>query len=119
MTSQTKRNRRRQFSFSTITFDGRNRQPRKLRRHRGVRVTSTEFQKGFGHYREAALKEPVTITNHGRESLVVMAADEYHRLKRRQRRVMGLADFSDADLAAIEASEIPAEAMAFDHERND
>ena len=79
-------------------------------------VTSAEFQKGFGRFREAALKEPVTITNHGRDSLVLMAADEYKRLKRRERRVMGLDDFSDEDLAAIEASRAPAEASAFDHE---
>ncbi len=84
-----------------------------------VSVTSAEFQKGFGRYREAALKEPVTITHHGRESLVLMAADEYRRLKLRERRVMGLGDFSDDDLAAIEASQTPPEAAAFDHERND
>lgn len=79
-------------------------------------VTSAEFQKGFGRFREAALKEPVTITNHGRDSLVLMAADEYKRLRRRERRVMGLADFSDEDLAAIETSRAPEEASAFDHE---
>jgi prevent-host-death family protein len=84
-----------------------------------VSVTSAEFQKGFGRYREAALKEPVTITNHGRDSLVLMAADEYRRLKRRERRVMGLGDFTDADIAAIETSQMPAQAAAFDHERND
>ncbi|HLZ82917.1 MAG TPA: type II toxin-antitoxin system prevent-host-death family antitoxin [Caulobacteraceae bacterium] len=65
-------------------------------------VTAAEFQKGFGRYREAALKEPVTITNHGRDSLVLMAGDEYRRLKRRECLVMGLEDFTDADLAAIE-----------------
>jgi hypothetical protein len=48
-----------------------------------------------------------------------MAADEYRRLKRRERRVMGLDDFTDADLEAIEASVPPPEAAAFDHERND
>lgn len=82
-------------------------------------ITSAEFQKGFGRYREAALKEPLVITNHGRDSLVLMAADEYRRLKRRERRVMGLEDFTDADLEAVEASAPPAEAAAFDHERND
>lgn len=81
-------------------------------------VTSAEFQKGFGRFREAALREPVTITNHGRDSLVLMSADEYRRLKRRERRVMGLGDFSEADIAAIAASEAPAEAAAFDDERN-
>lgn len=81
-----------------------------------LNVTSAEFQKGFGRFREAALKEPVTITHHGRDSLVLMAADEYRRLKRRERRVMGLDDFTDADVAAIEASEAPPEARAFDDE---
>jgi prevent-host-death family protein len=81
-------------------------------------VSSAEFQKGFGRYREAALREPVTITNHGRDSLVLMSADEYRRLRRRERRVMGLGDFTEADIAAIEASVIPPEASAFDHERN-
>lgn len=81
-------------------------------------VSSAEFQKGFGRFREAALREPVTITNHGRDSLVLMSADEYRRLKRRERRVMGLDDFSEADLAAIAASAAPAEAAAFDDERH-
>ncbi|HZL00594.1 MAG TPA: type II toxin-antitoxin system prevent-host-death family antitoxin [Caulobacteraceae bacterium] len=81
-------------------------------------VTSAQFQKSFGRYREAALKAPVTITNHGRESLVLMAADEYQRLRRRERRVMGLDDFTEADLAAIEASQAPPQAADFDHERN-
>ena len=81
-------------------------------------VTSAEFQKGFGRFREAALKEPLTITNHGRDSLVLMAADEYRRLKRRERRVMGLDDFTDADIAAVEASQPPGEASAFDDEAN-
>jgi prevent-host-death family protein len=81
-------------------------------------VTSAEFQKGFGRYREAALKEPLTITNHGRESLVLISAEEYRRLKRRERRVMGLDDFTDADVAAVAASEPPPEAAAFDDEHD-
>jgi prevent-host-death family protein len=84
-----------------------------------VSISSAEFQKGFGRYREVALKQPLVITNHGRDSLVLMAVDEYRRLKRRERRVMGLDDFTEADLAAIEAGEMPPEATAFDDERND
>ena len=82
-------------------------------------VTSAEFQKSFGRYREAALKEPLIITNHGRESLVLLSADEYRRLKRRDRRVMGLDDFTEADLALIAAAEAPPVATAFDHELED
>ena len=48
-----------------------------------------------------------------------MATDEYQQPIRRQRRVMGLADFTDTDIAAIEASEASDEAAAFDRERDD
>lgn len=81
-------------------------------------ISSAEFQKGFGRVREAALREPVTITNHGRDSLVLMSADEYQRLKRRERRVMGLEDFSETDILAIASTEAPSEAAAFLDEHN-
>lgn len=44
-------------------------------------TTAAEFQKQFGKYRDLALSEPVTVTHHGRESLVIISADEYRRLK--------------------------------------
>lgn len=44
-------------------------------------TTAAEFQKQFGKYRDLALSEPVTVTHHGRESLVIISADEYKRLK--------------------------------------
>jgi prevent-host-death family protein len=81
-----------------------------------VKVTSAEFQKAFGRHRETALREPVTITNHGRDSLVLISAQEYQRLKRRDREVLGLADFSDEDLRAVAEAELPPEAAQFDHE---
>ena len=46
-----------------------------------VTVTAAELQRQFGRYRDLALREPVSITHHGRESLVVLSADEYRRLK--------------------------------------
>ncbi len=52
-----------------------------------TRVTASEFQKSFGAISDTALKEPVTITKQGRDHLVVLAADEYKRLKRRDRKV--------------------------------
>ncbi len=82
-------------------------------------VTSTAFQKGFRRYRETALSRPVVITHNNQDSLVLMAADEYRRLKRRDRLVMGLDDFTEADLAAIEAGGMDPGADVFDGERND
>lgn len=81
-----------------------------------VTITSVEFQRNFGRYQDEALKEPVAITRNGRERIVVLSADEYHRLKKRDRKVMSLDDFTEADMQAIMSAETPAEAAAFDHE---
>ncbi len=81
-----------------------------------ITVSSAEFQRNFGRYQDVALTEPVAITRNGRERIVVLSVDEYHRLKKRDRQVLGLEDFTEADLQAIRAAEPPAEAAAFDHE---
>ena len=46
------------------------------------RITSGEFQKEFGRYRTEAHKKAVIITNHGRDDLALISADEYKRLRR-------------------------------------
>jgi len=81
-----------------------------------LRVSSTEFQKEVGRYADIALTRPVTVTRNGRDRTVLISAEEYQRLKRRDRQVLGLADFDDADLAAIARSEAPEAAAAFDGE---
>jgi prevent-host-death family protein len=81
-----------------------------------VRVTSTEFQKEVGRYADVALVEPVVVTRNGRDRTVLISADEYRRLKRRDREALGLDDFTDADLEAIRAAEPPADSAQFDHE---
>ena len=63
--------------------------------------------------------DTVTITNNGRDRLVMMSIEEYRRLKRRDRQVMAFDDFTEADLEAIRKAEPPAEAAAFDHEVTD
>jgi prevent-host-death family protein len=52
-----------------------------------TRVTASEFQQAFGALSDKARHEPVVITKHGRDSLVVMSAEEWERLKRRDRHV--------------------------------
>ncbi|TSA03601.1 MAG: type II toxin-antitoxin system Phd/YefM family antitoxin [Methylococcus sp.] len=81
-----------------------------------ITITSVEFQRHFGRYQDEALKEPVSITRNGRERIVVLSAEEYNRLKRRDRHVMELSDFTELDILAIENAEAPTEASAFDHE---
>ena len=81
-----------------------------------VKVSSAEFQKNFGRYQDIALTQPVTITRNGRDRTVLISADEYQRLKRRDRRVMSLADFTPEDIAVIERAAPPPESARFDRE---
>ncbi len=46
-----------------------------------VTITAAELQNHFGRYRDVAQKEPVSITHHGRETLVMLSAEDYRRLK--------------------------------------
>jgi prevent-host-death family protein len=80
------------------------------------KVTSAEFQKEFGRFRTIAQREPVVITNHGREDLVVLSIGEYSRLKRRDREVFSASALSAADLEALSNVRIPGEAYDFDSE---
>jgi len=80
------------------------------------RVTSTEFGNRLGLYFQKALSEPVTITHHGRDSLVVMSAEEYKRLKRRDRHVYRAEDTPAEFIAALQGAEPPAETAQFNDE---
>ena len=64
----------------------------------------------------SAIREAVTITNHGRDSLVLLSVEEYRRLKRRDREALEVSELSEQDIEAILAAEIPASTAAFDHE---
>lgn len=81
-----------------------------------IRVPASTFVRNFGRYQDTALTEPVAITSNGRERTVMISAEEYRRLKRRDRRVLGLEDFTEAEIDAISRSEAPAETSRFDHE---
>ena len=81
-----------------------------------IRVSAGEFQRHIGHYQDIALTQAVAVTVNGRERTVVISADEYHRLKRRDRQVLSLADFTEEDIAELEAARAPESSKAFDDE---
>jgi prevent-host-death family protein len=81
-----------------------------------VTVPAEKVAKNFGQFQDAALSEPVIVTKYGRESVVIIKAAEYHRLKKRDREVLRPQDLSDADIAAIRSAAPPAEAFQFDDE---
>jgi PHD/YefM family antitoxin component YafN of YafNO toxin-antitoxin module len=84
-----------------------------------VRVSTADFIKNYGDYADKALTEPVTITKNGRDRLVVLAAGEYQRLKRRDRHVRRVEDLTDAEIALIATAEVPAEYAYLDDELKD
>ena len=79
-------------------------------------VPEAEFQRNPGQYQDKALSEPVFVTGSGHEDVVLLAASEYRRLKRRARHALAVEELSDAELDALSAAEPPVEASAFDEE---
>jgi prevent-host-death family protein len=81
-----------------------------------VRISTADFIKNFGALADQALSEPVRITKHGRDRLVMLSATEYDRLKRRDRRVVRLEDLTDEELELIAQAEVSAEYAYLDAE---
>ena len=81
-----------------------------------MKVSAAEFQRNIGRYQDVALRQPVAVTRNGRESTVLISIEEYNRLKRREREVLGLEDFSEADISALEAARAPEAAKAYNPE---
>ena len=69
-------------------------------------VSAAEFQRHFGRYQDEALLHPLAITRNGRERLVVLSSEEYHRLRRRSREVLLASDLTDAELDLIAKTEM-------------
>jgi PHD/YefM family antitoxin component YafN of YafNO toxin-antitoxin module len=84
-----------------------------------MKVSTAEFIENYAALADKALTEPVVITKNGRDRLVMLSAQEYARLKRRDRRVVRLEDFTDEEMALIARVEVPAEDAHLDAELKD
>lgn len=73
-----------------------------------IRVSSTEFGKEVGRYQDMALSQPVIVTRNGRDRTVMISAEEYSRLKRRDRQVFATGDLPDETVEAIRRAEMDA-----------
>lgn len=80
-----------------------------------LKVTSTEFQARFGQLADKALTEPLTITKNGHDRLVLISAEEYAGLKRRDRRVFRVGEMPEEFLEALRSAEAPPEAALLNH----
>jgi prevent-host-death family protein len=77
-----------------------------MRTDETVTVSAAEFHRNLGRYQDIALTKPVAITKNGRERTVLISADEYARLKRRDRRVLVAGDLKDYQIEAIRNSKM-------------
>jgi len=84
-----------------------------------VTVTSADFQRNIGLYQDEALKKPVAITKNGRPRTVLISAEEYERLKRRDRRALSAGEISDRQIAAVREAKVPDRFAALDAELKD
>ncbi|MEA1676463.1 MULTISPECIES: type II toxin-antitoxin system Phd/YefM family antitoxin [Nitrospirillum] len=81
-----------------------------------LKVSATDFQRDIGRYQDIAQREPVAVIRDGREPTILISTEEYARLKRRDRQVLALSDFTDADIEALERSRPDPRAATFDAE---
>lgn len=81
-----------------------------------VKVNAAAVQKNFCKYQNIALTEPVTVTKYGRESVVILSAAEYRRMRRRYREARRVEDLPEAEIEAISRSAMSAKHASLDEE---
>jgi prevent-host-death family protein len=72
-----------------------------------IQVPTAEFSRNFGRYKEAAQREPVAVTSHGRTSGYFLSAaefEEYRRLKARATRAFHVSELPQETVDAIAAA---------------
>jgi prevent-host-death family protein len=77
--------------------------------------TGVELQRNTGLVQEAALKEPIAITHHGRQRLVLLDIAEYERLKGRDKQVIAIEEMPEIFVAALEEPYYNEEQAALDY----
>jgi prevent-host-death family protein len=87
-----------------------------MRNNDTVTVSAAEFHRNIGVYQDMALTKPVAITKNGRERTVLLSAEEFHRLKRRDRRVIAAGDLSERQIEAIRNAKVPDQFAHLDDE---
>lgn len=66
-----------------------------------VRVAASLVQREFGRLRSIAHREAVIVTNHGRDDVVLLSAEEYQRLVSFDGRAQGVPEQTGEDTLAV------------------
>lgn len=81
-----------------------------------TKVPSGEFTREFGRYRALAHREAVVVTHHGRDDVVLMAADDYSRLRRYEQRAFHVTQLPKEMVDELGTVAIPEAASKFNDE---
>jgi prevent-host-death family protein len=80
-------------------------------------ASSAEVARNFGRYKDLAQRGAVAVTSHGRESVVMLSADEYARLKALDdREALYICELPDDMVEALEKARPSEAAKAFNFE---
>ncbi|MEE3627678.1 type II toxin-antitoxin system Phd/YefM family antitoxin [Nitrospirillum sp. BR 11752] len=77
--------------------------------------SSLDLQRNGAKVQEAALREPVSVTYHGRDRLVILSVDEFERLKQRDKMVIAIEEMPEEFLRSLQEAYYDAEQAALDH----
>lgn len=80
-----------------------------------LRFGSYDLQRKVSEVQEAAMREPVAISYHGRDRLVIMPIAEFERLKRRDKLVISMEEIPEEFIRAMSEPYYDAEQAALDH----
>lgn len=75
-----------------------------------MRVTTVELHQKLGQTIDQARIEPVVLTEHDREHVVILSAQYYKSLLRTARKARHIETLTDAEVAALTVAEVPPEA---------
>ena len=81
-----------------------------------TKVTSGEFQREYGRFRTEAHKRAIIITNHGRDDLALISAEEYRRLKALDQEALYAHELPGHIVDELGTKPLPKEADQYEHE---
>jgi prevent-host-death family protein len=81
-----------------------------------AKVTSGDFTREFGRYRVMAHREPVIVTNHGRDDVVLIGAVDYARLRRYEQKAFHVSQLPADVVNELGTVAIPEAAAQFNDE---
>ncbi len=83
-------------------------------------ITTAEFMRHFGRYHDQAQKEPITLTKHGRPSVVVLPVDLFEKLAGNQdvRQAYAAGEMPD-DIASLFSEQLEADSKEYQASRDE